>query len=341
MKIPNKSLSLLSALFTLTTTVVAGTVTPTGTRTTDKGTVYICKGQTVTLAVNDWTYPSPEGDDGDGGCCYYGEAGTYTQESTSYEWSGDASGTSASANLDTSTAGDKTATCTAYHTYRCSVNNDDYVDVTETASLAAVKVVLHDTEACTPQAPTPANPVPLLGTENWDHKIVDSSIPDELGNVTQIAWDGTWSLMKANESFGEDPDYDPATGTACGLDFQPPTKQGFSVFLSASWAPIPGKPAVGLSAPVYQCPPFTPAKITVPEFKRPYYMLFRQQLTLVEGKFTGVEEKRTFNVHSPIPPEDGWNFEKNAHGVYSFTGTQKDGGYVGNHCFSNCCPGNT
>ncbi|WP_309398579.1 hypothetical protein [Cerasicoccus maritimus] len=74
-------------------------------------------------------------------CCdSQGNAGSWTARSNySYSWSGGASGTNKSATLDTSTAGNVTATCIRTITWDCSV--DDSTETTTKTTSKTFKVV--------------------------------------------------------------------------------------------------------------------------------------------------------------------------------------------------------
>lgn len=323
----NKS-TMKTNLFTYAAAILASTVSVTnaqsvsssGHQTSPAGTVYVCKGGSVSLTASGWKKDPPPGP-----CCdSQGNSGTWALQSSTYSWSGDASGTSQNSTLNTSSEGDKSASCTATHTWKCSATQAT-TTTTEIAAMnspSSIVVKVNSTDPCTPTQPN-GTVVGIPGTK----QVTNSKTIHQISYpwLTEEWWTGTWSNVKGTETFA-------ANGNPiirpCGKEW---SEQKNSITAS-----------VGIGYGVFSFSlnftgPNANANVAAEEFKRIYGQWWEYKINSTAADFSGTGDRKVTMLGNG---QSSWLNNQNRNGTYNTTGATVQAGWDYSYCKVDCCPTN-
>lgn len=292
----------------------APSVTASGYQTTGSGIQHACTGGTVTLSVSGMNTTPPAA------CCGHDPSASWTYDNTTYSWSGNASGTSATANLDTSTAGEKSASVTLTHHFKCTVGTGT-TTTTENASLSSgIKVVANNDTGCTPTKPTAVPSFGIPGTKS----VVSAYTLAYWSGLAQIEewYTGTWSNTKATESYTEDGGI---LVRGCGRDFQDSRSYG-SISVGIRYGSFSFSLGMGgrsRSINIQQKP-----------FERIYGQWYAYNVIPISADFAGTAERKTTYLGNVSI------INYNNSGPKQLNAGATQGGWDFSSCTVDCCPSN-
>jgi len=295
-------------------------VSVSGYQTSPSGTNYACQNDTVNLTAGGWEREEPDAE-----CCEDDEQGEWTYQDSTYSWSGDASGSSETATLNTDSAGSKSATCVATHTFECSVTGNTATRE-ETASMedpSSVEVKFHDENVPNITKPS-AGTLGIDGSTYWASRLMKTEYT-HLGTVYTY-WKGTWSNYKGIEKVTENGNKIPRP---CEDDWKE-NKSGpsGSVTLTASYS------IATLSATYNTGSDGTySSDVDGEEFKRLYGQWFNYEVKITKGDWDGEEYTVLHNNNGsqqrPSVENDG---------TYAVNGSYKKVGLSAQSNTVDCCP---